>query len=293
MNHEIPAFLKLNIDGYQSIGPKAPVQPARADSRRAKTNETAKPVVKTGHGLTEHQLANSLSAIAIASASSALSFGALSPADDHALLTLWQTHWNALEGKSEQTELALQLLAAYREPHRIHHGLGHLVEGLRLWQEWRHEAPRAPEVAIALWFHDAVYDTSRHDSEARSARWALDALTTAGIPFDTVRRIRDLVIATRPNETPSNDDTRLMVDIDMAVFGTHPDRYERFEADLRAEHPQMADFIYRRKRLETLKNLNTRQRLYYTDVARQQFETQARENIVRMIARLQDVRSTA
>jgi predicted metal-dependent HD superfamily phosphohydrolase len=237
--------------------------------------------------------------MAIASASSALSGGTLGPADDHALLTLWHDHWSALQGnsnhdtQSEQTELALNLLAAHREPHRIHHGLGHLVEGLRLWAEWRDQATHPAELVIALWFRDAVYDTTRHDSEARSARWALDALTAAGVPFDAVRRIRDLVIATRPNETPANDDARLMVDIDMAVLGSSVERYDRYEADLHAEHPQMADFIYRRKRQDVLKALLNRPRLFHTDVARQQFEARARENIARTIARLQDARSTA
>ncbi len=277
MNHDIPAFLKLNIDGYASISPGVLKRPA---SSKARNNEP-KAVRVSSHELSDHALDNSLSAYALASVGTSV-------ADDRVLLSLMQSQWIGIGGKTDSISLGAQLIAAYRDPARFYHGLSHLVECLRLWREWREHSGKPDEIAIALWFHDALYDTARHDSEARSARWALDALTAGGVPFDTVRRIRDLVIATRPNESPSNDDARLMIDIDMAILGASPDRYERYEADLQREHSHMAEFIYRRKRLEVLKSLNTRQRIFQSDAARHTLEAQARENIARSISKLQD-----
>jgi predicted metal-dependent HD superfamily phosphohydrolase len=277
MNHDIPAFLKLNIDGYKSIAPGLPKRSITANSRVVE----AKAVKPATHELSDHDLANSLSAFALASATS-------SPLDDQALLSVLQRQWSGIEGNTECVSLGAQLIAAYREPTRTYHNLSHLVECLRLWREWCDEADKPDEIAIALWFHDALYDTTRHDSEARSARWALDALSAGGVPFDTVRRIRDLVIATRPNESPSSDDARLIIDIDMAILGASSDRYEQYEADLQREHSHMAEFIYRRKRLEILKSMSTRPRIYQSAVARDALEAQARENITRSISRLQD-----
>lgn len=277
MNHDIPAFLKLNIDGYKSIAPSTANLAASSKVIRAEP----KAARNASHGFSDQDLAHSLSAFALASVGT-------SPADDQAMLSILQTQWTGIEGKTECCSLGAQLIAAYRDPTRFFHGVSHLVECLRLWREWRDHASKPDEIAIALWFHDALYDTARHDSEARSARWALDALTAGGIPFDTVRRIRDLVIATRPNESPSSDDARLIIDIDMAVLGASPGRYEQYEADLQREHGHMAEFIYRRKRLEILKSINNRQRIFQSDPARAALESQARENLARSISRLQD-----
>lgn len=287
MNHEIPAFLKLNIDGYQAIG-KAPSSRPHATHARVADSRAAdlrapglRPAPKARHELTDQQLAASLSALALAGAT-------VKPASDQALLSVWQSNWTGVEGKHDCVSLGAQLIAAYREPQRAFHGVSHLIECLRLWREWSSQAHKPDEIAIALWFHDAIYDTARHDSEARSARWALDALTAGGVPFDTVRRIRDLVIATRANESPSNNDARLMIDIDQAILGASAERYDRYEADLQTEHSHMPEFIYRRKRIETLKTMSTPQRLFQTDLARDTLEANARENIARTVARLQD-----
>ena len=59
-----------------------------------------------------------------------------------------------------QRRLAWQaeLMAARSEPHRHYHDQRHLRECLALWARWRDHSPRAGEVAIALSFHDAIYD---------------------------------------------------------------------------------------------------------------------------------------
>lgn len=275
MTHEIPAFLKLNIDAYPALGKNGQRARAAQEPRKVRKSSTE------SHQLNDHQLASTISAMALASVSG-------NGNDEPALLALWHEHWVGIDGKTDSNATAHDLLAAYRDPQRVYHGIGHLIECLRLWREWRNEADKPDEVATALWFHDAIYDTTRHDSEARSGRWALDTLSAGGVPLDTVRRIRDLVIATRVNETPGSDDARLIVDIDNAVLGAETDRYDRYEADLQREHPQMAEFIYRRKRLEILKALVNRPRIFHTTIARRTLEAQARENIARTISRLSD-----
>ena len=80
----------------------------------------------------------------------------------------WLRAWNELQ-YTPPLGLYEQLLQAYSEPQRHYHTLQHLAECLQLQSESAHLAQHPAEIAIALWFHDAVYDVKAHDNEARSA----------------------------------------------------------------------------------------------------------------------------
>ena len=75
------------------------------------------------------------------------------------LLSTWGADRDAVE------QAAADLVARYGEPHRRYHTLEHIDEMLAVAD--RLEA--TDEVTGAVWFHDAIYDPSRADNEARSA----------------------------------------------------------------------------------------------------------------------------
>ena len=80
------------------------------------------------------------------------------------------------------------LVARYGEPHRAYHNLTHIEECFRTLDLVAHRAERLGEIEMALWFHDAIYDTRSHTNEADSAAWARRALTDAGVRDDGVAR---------------------------------------------------------------------------------------------------------
>jgi predicted metal-dependent HD superfamily phosphohydrolase len=86
-----------------------------------------------------------------------------------------------------------------------------------------------PEVELALWFHDAVHDTRRADNEALSAAWARQVAHEANAPTDVAERLHDLVMATRHVGLPSSPDQQLLVDIDLAILGAPPVRFDQYE----------------------------------------------------------------
>ena len=72
-------------------------------------------------------------------------------------------------GLHPDQDLFKKLFCAYTEPHRYYHTLQHIAECLVRFHTIRHLATNPSEIEVALWFHDAIYDTRRDDNEVRSA----------------------------------------------------------------------------------------------------------------------------
>ena len=125
-------------------------------------------------------------------------------------------------GHPARTRLFGHLLAAYAEPHRRYHTQQHLQECLGHLQGAWGPAEHPGEVALALWFHDAVYAPDRHDNEPQSADWRGRAVVAAGWAPAVADRIHALILATRHDAAPATPDEALLVDIDLAILGAAP-----------------------------------------------------------------------
>lgn len=200
------------------------------------------------------------------------------------LQTLWRQHWQGIGAGGDGMLLFEQLCAAYQESHRHFHTLQHLQECFECWTGWRNEAVHSHEIGLALWFHDAILDVTRHDNEARSARWANEALQQAGCVPEVALRVRDLIIATRHDAPPQNVDAQLIVDIDQAILGASPARFEEYTQQMRQEAAAVTDFIYQRRHLKNLQSYLSSMPIYHTSRARALLETRARDNIANAMA---------
>ena len=199
--------------------------------------------------------------------------------------TSWQAAWQSLRLREPEGVLAA-LLDRWAEPHRKYHTLQHLRECLALFERERASAEHPGEVAIALWFHDAVYDTSRHDNEARSADWAARVLREAGASEAVAGRVHALVTATCHGEAPVTPDARLVVDIDLAVLGAEPARFDEYERQIRDEYGFVPEALFREKRGEILRGFLERPVLFSTPACARRLDAPARANLARAIAKL-------
>lgn len=215
------------------------------------------------------------------------------PLDDAALAATWELAWSSI-GRPAPQGLQAELLAAWSEPHRRYHDQRHLRECLALWTRWQDHCERPGQVAVALWFHDAIYDPRDAHNELNSAAWAARSLTRAGADSDAAQRVHDLVMATQHGSTQeegsvmraSGSDVRLLVDIDLSILGSSAERFERYDQDVRKEYAWVTGLRYQAARAGVLQGLLDRPRLYRGEHAAAVFEAQARINLTAALSRL-------
>lgn len=213
------------------------------------------------------------------------------PLNDAALDATWVAAWSSL-GRPAPAGLQAELMTAWSESHRHYHDQRHLRECLALWTRWREHSPRASEVAIALWFHDAIYDpqaTVAGSNELNSAAWAARSLVRAGADSDTAQRVHDLVMATQhdaPVALASSPDAQLLVDIDLSILGSPAERFERYDQDVRKEYAWVPGFRYQEARAQVLQSFLDRPQLYHGNQAVALLEAQARINLAAALSRL-------
>jgi predicted metal-dependent HD superfamily phosphohydrolase len=204
-------------------------------------------------------------------------------------LASWQRLWGELGARQVNGGLMNQLVAAYSEPQRHYHTLQHLRECLAHFDAAASLAQRPAEVELALWFHDAVYEPARADNEERSAEWAWRSVLGAGVPEEPeelAQRVQAMVLATRGHEAGTDPDTRLLLDIDLAILGSAPARFDEFGRQIRAEYAHVPEREFRARRARVLAGFLARPRIYATAPFHDALEHRARDNLERAIAEL-------
>jgi predicted metal-dependent HD superfamily phosphohydrolase len=200
----------------------------------------------------------------------------------------WRRLWMALSVEVVPGGLFNQLVRAYGEPQRHYHTLQHLRECLAHFDAASPLARRPGEVELALCFHDAVYDPQRHDNEQRSAEWARSSIVAAGCDAAVAERVAQLVLATARHEAAADDpDAQLLLDIDLAILGAAPARFDEYERQVRAEYAHVDETEFRGGRARILAGFLARPRLYATQPFHDALEQHARDNIARSLSALQ------
>jgi predicted metal-dependent HD superfamily phosphohydrolase len=197
----------------------------------------------------------------------------------------WLGVWQAL-GLRADGELLQELLRRYDEPQRSYHSRRHLEECLSKLEELGALAEHPAEVELALWFHDAIYDSKRHDNEQRSADWARESVLRCGGAPAVADRVHALIMVTRHAAEPRGIDQQVLVDVDLSILGADAARFDEYEQQVREEYGWVPGVIYRRKRRAILEGLLARESLFSTPLFVQRYEAQARSNLQRSLARL-------
>jgi predicted metal-dependent HD superfamily phosphohydrolase len=199
-------------------------------------------------------------------------------------------HWTALG-----TELALpaghlhawategrRLIRSWSRWPRRYHDTNHLHACLRHFEQVRGQLRHPQAVALALWFHDAVYWPWRAGNEERSAQWAVRCMQSAGLDAALRDEVREHILATRHQAlaaSPAQGDTAWVLDIDLAILGQPEAVYQQFERHVRSEYCWVRWPRYVRGRTAVLAAFLQREPLYLTPWFRERLEKLAKDNL--------------
>lgn len=203
------------------------------------------------------------------------------------LRAYWAEAWRGLERPADEPALR-DVAARYRDPRRVYHTLAHLADCFAPFEDLRSASRHPAEVLMAIWFHDAIYDTRSSHNEAASAELACAVLTRAAVAPASIDRVGRMIRATRhaKDSEPSSVDEAVLLDVDLAVLGAPAERFDAYDRAIRREYAWVADAEYRAGRAAVLRAFLQRPRLYATERFHQRYETAARLNLERALRRL-------
>ena len=181
-----------------------------------------------------------------------------------------------------------ELIARYSEPHRRYHTMVHIEDCLaQVAASTDMDDDQRALMDAAIWFHDAIYDATRTDNEAESAKLAADRLAAEGAPQAFIDEVVRLILLTAGHSVQADDvlGARL-VSIDLSILGAEPDRYDAYAAAIREEYAHVPEPLYRAGRAAILGRFLESEALFADPIWAERYETQARANLTREIAAL-------
>ncbi|BCE01195.1 dephospho-CoA kinase [Marinicellulosiphila megalodicopiae] len=187
--------------------------------------------------------------------------------------------WNALPiGDSLlANQIFLDLMNHYSESHRTYHNIGHLVELFEYFEQYKYKLNDPTSVAMALFFHDVIYDVSSSSNEKNSTIYARKALKKLNVDVKIIDRVEALINMTASHDVTDNDeDSKLFLDMDMAILGVSNTQYIKYCKAVECEylsHYSIEQFKKGRK--DFLSVFKEKDRVFLTD----EFENTLGENV--------------
>lgn len=177
---------------------------------------------------------------------------------------------------------ANELRRRYDESHRAYHDAAHV--GLLWLRHLMHGGDPADRgLALAILFHDAVYDPLSRSNEAESA-----ALVAKLVPGDTAW-VQAAIIATADHLAYAGQDCRVLrlLDLDLTPLAETPEAFARNTALLRREYAAVAEPAWRSGRRQVLAHFLAAGRLFRTRLTTI-YEAPARTNLTAEVSALSE-----
>jgi predicted metal-dependent HD superfamily phosphohydrolase len=179
----------------------------------------------------------------------------------------------------------------YNETTRAYHTLRHLQQLFAQFEQIKHKLNEPHIVALALFYHDVIYDPLRIDNEQKSAEYAAETL----LPYlsaEQCEHLYALIMMTANHQLTGLSDPKkindaaYLLDMDLSILGAPWSQYERYAQAVRQEYSHVPLAEYRTGRIAVLNRLLAHPKLYLTHYYYERLETLARDNTQRELTLL-------
>jgi len=193
------------------------------------------------------------------------------------------------------------IVKEYSAPHRHYHTLSHLIDLFQKFDKLQQDNitfKHAHIVELAIFFHDLYYDPSSKTNESDSAKTFLEF---AALDTSLSQQDRDLVVA-YINQTAQHlscttlddMDELYFLDMDLSILGSHDaEAYDTYADNVRKEYSTIFNTEqFNKGRAAFLTKMSAsndqqQQHMFYTPYFRNNYETKAKENMLRELQKLQ------
>ena len=129
----------------------------------------------------------------------------------------------------------------------------HIIPGLELFETVRELCKEPNLVELAWWYHDVIYIPGAPDNEKISADKARFDCVQLGYGQKIASIVYSLVMATQHFKTePHTQDEKFIHDLDLAILGSEPEKYEKYEKLIRKEYSFVKEKAFYQGRLQVL-----------------------------------------
>lgn len=179
----------------------------------------------------------------------------------------------------------------YNEAQRAYHTLSHIEQLFAQFEQVESHLDEPHIIALALYYHDVIYEPKRVDNELKSAEYAVEVLQKY-LSAAQCRHIYALIMMTATHQLDElvdankRSDATYLLDMDLSVLGGAWSEYEQYASAVRQEFAQVPVTDYRIGRTAVLKGLLAHPKLYLTEYYFERLEEQARDNIKRELTSL-------
>ena len=187
------------------------------------------------------------------------------------------------------TALWQDIAARYNEPQRAYHTLKHIQQLFEQFDQIKDNLHQPHIIALALYYHDVIYDSRRSDNELKSAEYAIEVLKNY-LSAEQCQHIYTLIMMTATHQLDKLtdedkiSDAAYLLDMDLSVLGGSWSEYQQYAQAVRQEYAHVTKVDYHVGRITVLQKLLTHTTLYLTDYYHSRLEEQARDNIKREIS---------
>lgn len=195
-----------------------------------------------------------------------------------------KAEWQKLTAKYTDNGAFIELLwseiySAYTSDDRHYHSLEHVEFMAKLALEHKLDIWDFETVQFSIFYHDLVYKAHKKDNEERSAEIAKKRLEALGVGHKRIQKCYDQILATKSHDGGRDTDTKILLDIDLAILGQDREAYKNYAVNVRKEYIIYPDELYYPGRIKVLQHFLDMKSIYKTEKFISLFEQNAKANL--------------